>query len=198
MKLLTISLMAICLLSAAISAVPIQNLSDLVSIRVHERTGSLFSHNFAKNSSQMLTQLSGTLSSGNRDFSGTGDEHYDVFYSDSNGIFNANGEFVTVELNFSVPGGGGGNISGVELVFSSSTVFADTLASFVEINGNSSTLGNAVDGNLSTHTTLGDSASQRLRVTVGFFGGNAVPEANSFFLLFGSILFLFGYSKPKK
>lgn len=70
-----------------------------------------------------------------------------------------------VRLNFSVVTPGGAVAS---------TEFADTVSSFVVLGGNAvpGGVGNAVDGDFDTHTTMGNTAglpdSERLRVTVGF------------------------------
>lgn len=51
---------------------------------------------FGVNSSELTTRLSDPLSSSNNDFFGvSGHEYYDVFYSDSDGRFNVEGDFVT-------------------------------------------------------------------------------------------------------
>jgi archaellin len=113
------------------------------------------------------------LSAFNNDFATNASEFYDVFYSDADGSFNVNGKFVTIEAVFNrgAPAGGGLTLAEVQFNFSAgSTDLADSVASFVALGDNAlpSTAGNAVDGNLLTATTMGNTIGQmqRLRVTV--------------------------------
>lgn len=112
------------------------------------------------------------LDSSSNDFQGVhGAELYDVFYSDWDGTFNPNGEFVTIEAVWPVgaPAGGGLNIAKVD--FNGTNQYANSVASFVALGSNALPLGvgTAVDGNLLTDTTMGSTSNQteRLRVTVG-------------------------------
>jgi hypothetical protein len=124
---------------------------------------------------QELTSTIPTLSATSRDFEGAPGEFYDVFYSNWDGTFNPTGDFVTIEAEFpnGAPSGGGLNIARVDLNFSSGpSMFANSVASFVALGDNAlpAEVGKAVDGNLLTDTTMGNTIgqTQRLRVTVGF------------------------------
>jgi uncharacterized repeat protein (TIGR01451 family) len=104
------------------------------------------------------------------------EELYDVFYSDWAGNPISNGEFITIEAivpNYVAPKGGGLNIAAVRLDFSNGAYqYANFVSSFVALGDNAIPIdvGKAVDGNLLTDTTMGNTfgTSQRLRVTVGF------------------------------
>lgn len=178
---LALLLLGVGLRSNPAEAAPVGTTPNLVSITFFERTGGTgpTAFTFGVNSSQLTTRLSDPLSASNKDFAGWagGGEFYDVFYSDADGSFNVDGEFVTIEAVTNVTladgKGGGLNIAEVQLNFTDgSTEFANFVSSFVALGDNAlpSTVGNAVDGNLLTHTTGGNTVGQvqRLRVTVGF------------------------------
>ena len=152
-------------------------LPDLVSVSFFERsfaTPTEFVFDF--DSSEMTTLLSDPLGSGNRDFIGTtfgADENYDVFYSNADGTFNLNGAYISVTATYDYAGDSGLNLAGVRLNFSSGPgEFANSVASFVALGSSPlpGTVGFAVDGDIYTHTFMGDTheTSDRLRVTVGF------------------------------
>lgn len=158
-------------------AVPIRFIPNLVSITFWERTGGSGPKaiTFLANSGQLRTRRSDPLGSSNRDFVGAPTEFYDVFYSDADGSFDPDGEFVTIEAvwNRSLPVSGGLNIAEVQLNFSdASKEFANRVASFAALGDNAepSRVGSAVDGNLLTHTAMGSTTglAQRLRITVSF------------------------------
>lgn len=162
-------------------AAPIPQIPNLESITFWEKTGGTEPNpfTFGVNSSELTTRLSDPLGFGNYDFTGVQSppyiEAYDVFYSDADGSFNVDGSFVTIEAvwNRQSPAGGGLNIAEVELNFTDgSTQGANSVESFVALGDNAypGTVEYAVDGNLLTHTTMGNTIgqSQRLRVTVGF------------------------------
>ena len=159
------------LTQAAIISTP-----GLIGVRFWEATGPFVPFTFAPNSSEMTNQLGvGVLGPGNDDFSQLPTENYDVFYSDVNGNFNLNGNYVTVEAVYpNATGGGGLNLGAVDLVFGSGTLRADMLASFVGLGPNflPGSVLNAVDADTaipSTATTMGSTVippQQHLRVTV--------------------------------
>lgn len=170
----------------------------LTAIRFTEFSGGPNFHTFLPAGPVMTTQL-GVLNPGNRDFAGVPLESYDVFYSDANGAFNINGNYVTVEARFPGQGGGGLNIGAVDLLLGPAPFMicrADVLASFVGMGGNyipGSEVNAADPADVApipaTFTTMGNTAGVpgRLRVTVGWT--KIVPEpASSALVLLGSAL----------
>ena len=167
----------------AVQATPLVNLPNLQSITFFETSGSNTPYTFNVNSPELLTKLS-ALNSTSKDFVGVSTEFYDVFYSDSLGNFDASGMYVTVESVYDreLPAGGGLNIAEVQLNFTSGTEFANQVTAFTAL-GNNAILGSqikAIDGNLSTTTTLGNTVGQnkRLSLTLGF-ASTAIPEPSS-------------------
>lgn len=174
--------------SNVVTEAAIMTTPGLTGITFWEATGPIVPFTFAPNSSEMTNQLGvGVLGPNNDDFSQLPTENYDVFYSDANGNFNLNGNYVTVEAVYPVPGGGGGlNIAAVDLVIGSGTLRADVLASFVGLGPNyipGSEL-NAVDADTpspTTITTMGSTMvppTQHLRVTVTW-SKLGIPEPTS-------------------
>jgi hypothetical protein len=161
----------------------------LTGVRVWEATGPVSPYNFAFNGPQMTAQLGvGVLGPNAFDFAPLGVENYDVFYSDANGTFNVNGNYVTVEAVYPVPSAGGGlNLAAVDLVFGSGTLRADLLPSWVGLGPNyiSGSEVLAIDTDTpvpSTATTMGSTTTpptQHLRVTVGW---SRIPEPTSLVL----------------
>jgi hypothetical protein len=167
----------------AVQATPLVNLPNLQSITFFETSGSNTPYTFNVNSPELLTKLS-ALNSTSKDFVGVSTEFYDVFYSDSLRNFDASGMYVTVESVYDreLPAGGGLNIAEVQLNFTSGTEFANQVTAFTAL-GNNAILGSqikAIDGNLSTTTTLGNTVGQnkRLSLTLGF-ASTAIPEPSS-------------------
>jgi uncharacterized repeat protein (TIGR01451 family) len=156
---------------------PIRDIPGLTSITFWESTVANLgdpptAHTFSVSGPELTTQLP-ALTPASRDFAGVpGQELYDVFYSDWDGTFNPTGEFVTIEAVWPVaaPSGGGLNIARVD--FNGTGQYADSIASFVALGDNAmpNNVVFAVDGNLLTDTTMGNTSgqTQRLRVTVGF------------------------------
>ena len=136
---------------------------------------------------QMSAQL-GTLNATSNDFVGVPNEWYDVFYSDANGAFNLNGNYVTIEARYDNPASGGGlNIGAVDMFIGATPVRADVLTSWVGL-GNNYIAGSEVlvvdptDVAVvpATYTTMGNTAGVpgRLRLTVTW-SKYAVPEPSS-------------------
>ncbi len=183
LTLLSVAMFVACA-TQQISHAAIISTPGLIGVRFWEATGPVVPFTFAFNSPQMTTQLGvGVLGPNNNDFSQLPTENYDVFYSDANGNFNVNGNYVTVEAVYPNPAGGGGlNLGAVDLVFASSTLRADVLASFVGLGPNflPGSVVNAVDADTpipSTFTTMGSTVNPpvaHLRVTVTW--SHLVPE----------------------
>jgi hypothetical protein len=165
----------------------------LLGVRFWEGTGGVVPFTFAPNSSEMTNQIGGALGPNNQDFAQIANENYDVFYSDANGTFNLNGNYVTVEAVYTNPGGGGGlNLAAVDLVFGSSILRADVLASWVGLGPNyaagSEVLAVDADSPVpATLTTMGSTVPpvSHLRVTVTW--SKLVPEPSSCLLMITSI-----------
>lgn len=158
-------------------AVAVRAIQNLASITFWERTGGTAPtpHTFAVNGAELTTRLADPLGAGNHDIPGAATEYYDVFYSNADGTFNVNGEYLTIEGVFlqGLPQGGGLNLAEIGLNFSSGpTEFGSFVASFLALGDNAdpASVGNAIDGDLQTHTTMGNTIgqTQRLRVTLGF------------------------------
>jgi phage shock protein PspC (stress-responsive transcriptional regulator) len=169
------------------AATPIRLLPGLQTITFFEKSSATPDvHIFAANGTQLTARLSDPLGFFNSDFCGvcTGSgEYYDVFYSDADGTFNTDGQFITVEAVWArqLPSGGGLNLAEVRLNFADgSQVFAEFVSSFVALGDNAlpETVDQAVDGDILTATTMGNTVgqSQRLRVTVGFPGSVEEPD----------------------
>ena len=151
---------------------PIKDIPGLTSITFWESTFTATPFTFNIAGPELTTQIT-TLTSLLKDFEGVpGAEFYDVFISNWDGIVNPNGQFVTIEAVWPVgaPSGGGLNIA--QVVFNGTGQFANSVASFVVFGNNAipNDVVKAVDGNLSTDTTMGNASgpTQKLRVTVGF------------------------------
>lgn len=187
------SVCGICLVLSAVVAMnesghaAIISTPGLTTVQVWEVTGVPGQYNFPSAGTAMTTKLGvGTLSASTNDFSGLGNENYDVFYSDANGAFNANGNYVTVEAIYPNANGGGGlNLAAVDLVIGSSTLRADVLASWVGLGPNyvagSEVLSVDPDAPIpATFTTMGSTIVPpvaHLRVTVTW--SKLVPEPSS-------------------
>jgi hypothetical protein len=208
---LAISCIAVLVSLAALpdaQATPVRTLPGLVSITFFERSGGAVPtpFTFGVASTELTTRLGDPLSDSNSDFNGVQTEFYDVFYSNGNGTLNLDGEFVTIEgaFGFALPAGGGLNIAEMALNFSSSpAVTGNFVSSFVALGDNAfpGTVGNAIDGDLQTHTTLGNTIgqSERLRLTLGFLPSSGPPPSNipepSTWLLFASGLIALAWKR---
>jgi len=171
--------------AGTLSAAPIRTLSGLTGVRFYELTSLVNISTFTPNSTEMTTRIAAGLTGSNSDFIGAPGEFYDVFYSNSNGTFNIDGEFISIEAYFD-GSGAGLNIGEVELLFGSGpSAFATSVASFVSAAGYlPGNLNNIIDGNINTATGMGSTNESRMRVTVGFTPSqqSEVPEPSSFIL----------------
>ncbi len=98
-------------------AVPVRAIPGLVSVTFYERTGGVAPNafTFAVDSSQLTTRLPDPLGgSANFDIAGASTEYYDVFFSNGDGTFNLDGEYLSIEGVFlqTLPAGGGLNLVG--------------------------------------------------------------------------------------
>lgn len=169
------------------SSRPIRTLPGLQNITVWTETSrGPTAFTLGVNGSEFTTRLTGLLGPSNRDFSGPNrtneSEFYDVFYSNSNGVFNADGSYITVEA-----AGAGLSLSEIWLQFSASAFEpGNEVASFVALGSNTdpNSVGNAIDNNIDTFTRLGNSPSPgdaRRRITIGF-ASSSVPAGPALFI----------------
>jgi len=176
------------LFTQSLPAAVISTLPGLTNIRFYEVTSVVNQFTFAPGSSAMNTRLAGNLTGVNNDFTGAPNEYYDVFYSNSDGTFNANGQFITIEATYNGPGAGL-NISEVELLFSGPSPLANNFATGVishvglGISFNPASLLNIGDNNTNTTTLMGNGEpSDRMRITVAFAEPqtSGVPEPSTY------------------
>jgi len=103
-------------------------------------------------------------------------EFYDVYYSDIDGVFDLNGSYLTIAGSFgqTLPAGGGLNLAEISLQYANDEVeYGSFVASFNALGDNAApdSAPKSIDGDLQTHTTMGNNALEpgmRLRVTLGF------------------------------
>lgn len=156
--------------------IAVKDIPGLLSITFYETTGQVMQYTFTVDGPELNTLLPDPLSMANRDIQGTSVEFYDVYYSDVDGVFDPNGSYLTIAGSFGakMPAGGGLNLAEISLNYDNNAVeYGSFLASFVGLGDNyvPGSEVNAIDGNLMTHTTMGntvDTPDQRLRVTLGF------------------------------
>lgn len=156
--------------------IPVHDIPGLKSITFYETTGQVTEYTFTVEGPELNNQLADPLTQQNRDIQGTGVEFYDVYYSEEDGTFNADGSYLTIAGSFGakLPAGGGLNLAEISLNYDDNSVeYGSFLASFLGLGDNYApgTEPNAIDGKLETHTTMGnnvDEPGKRLRVTLGF------------------------------
>ncbi len=195
------------LVAGTANAVAVRAIDGLDSISFWERTGGTgpTEYVFSVDGSELTNRLSDPLGAGNHDIPGATSEYYDVYYSDADGSFNIDGEYLSIEGVYlqSLPAGGGLNLAEIGLNFSiEPTEFGNFVASFVALGDNAfpSIVERAIDGDLLTHTVMGNTSGsdQRLRVTLGFLSSSGpvvpVPAAG---WLFGSALLTMGWIRRK-
>lgn len=193
------ALPAVCMNAAAVRTLP-----NLTQVTFWELTSGATQYNFAPGSAAMTTRLAGNLSASNNDFQGLTTESYDVFYSNADGTFNLDGEFITIEGTYTGSSSSGLNIAEVGLLINGQFQYASSVASFVTgsvayVAGSEALI---VDGNLSTGTAMGRSAAnERMRVTVGFDapGGAQTPEPSTLGMAgIGVVALILGRKRLKK
>jgi gliding motility-associated-like protein len=163
-------------INSLLAGTPIKHLENLKSITFYERTGALLVHTFDVNSYELNNRYTNHMNSFYNDFEGwVGEEFYDVFYSDSDGKFNVNGEFISIEASFHNTGGGGGlNIAEIAFNFTNGNyIFGSYIASYQAL-GSTYMPGSelfAADCDLSNGSRMGYTTSSnpiKLRITIGF------------------------------
>lgn len=183
---LSVGLLATALIPVTANAVAVRSIPGLASISFWERTGGTgpAEYVFTVDGTELTTRLADPLGAGNNDISGATSEYYDVYYSNEDGAFNLDGEYLSIEGVYlqPLPAGGGLNLAEIGLNFSGeATEFGNFVASFVALGDNAfpELVERAIDGDLLTHTAMGNTSGsdQRLRVTLGFesSSGPVVP-----------------------
>ena len=154
---------------------PIRTLPGLQSLTFHIQNsifGGPTPFSFAVNSSELSQRRADPLSISNNDFVGLeGVEFDDVFYSDSNGVPNPEGRYVTIESVYNRSDNAGLRLAEVQLNFAGGRVENfNQVASFVRLGGTAGTERFAADGELLTNAQMGNTIGQtvRLRLTLGF------------------------------
>ena len=164
--------------------IPVKDLPNLVSITFYERTGGIAPDEFTflVEGPELSVRLDDPLANGNFDIDGASGEFYDVYYSDEDGEFILEGSYLTISGTFgqALPAGGGLNLAEISLNFSDDTLeFGNYVASFAALGDNAvpENVDNAIDGDLQSHTTMGNTVGQmeRLRVTLGFESSSGPP-----------------------
>ena len=163
---------------------PVRELQNLVSITFYERTGGTepTPYTFTVDGAELTTRLPDPLTLESHDIPGATSEYYDVYYSDVDGNFVLDGSYLTISGVFEhpLPAGGGLNLAEISLNFEPTAIeFGNWVASFVALGDNQhpETVDNCIDGDLQTHTTMGNTvdASERLRLTLGFASTSGPP-----------------------
>lgn len=188
--------------AAALLAAPawagIPQLAGFEAVRIWESTYSMQSIDFAAGDSRLGQVLSGSQLSGTqRDFGFfPGDENYDVYFSDAQGVLDPNGTHVTVDGNCFVPYVCF-NLNEVALVVNGQVQYATGVVRSVYGRAGSfwaGTAAHAGDGNLGTYTALGDTIgldpNARMSVTLAFDGVPPVPEPGTWALMAGGMLLI--------
>ena len=157
--------------------IPVKELPNLESITFFERTGGVAPDpfTFSVDGPELTVRLDDPLANNNFDISGATGEFYDVYYSDADGEFQLDGSYLTISGTFgqTLPAGGGLNLAEIALNFTDATVeYGNYVASSVALGDNAApeNVELAIDGDLQTHTTMGNTVGQveRLRITLGF------------------------------
>ncbi len=187
--------------SASAIAIPVHDIEGLESISIFERTGgdAPQEYEFGVDGPELLTLLSDPLGPDNHDIAGASTEFYDVYYSNADGSFNPDGEYVTISGVFEqgLPAGGGLNLAemALNLAGGADPEFGLVVAGSIALGDNAipENVGLAIDGDLLTHTTMGNTigSDMRLLITIGFESslnpadppGASVPEPGSLSLL---------------
>ena len=125
--------------SQTVFAPPVRVISLTNTITLWETTRAVSHYTFAAAGPRPTTRLPDPLGPGNADMVTAEHEFYDVFWSNADWNFYAQGQFLTVEASFAfaLPSGGGLNIAQVDLNHVDGTsIHATTVTSFVALGNN--------------------------------------------------------------
>jgi len=163
---------------------PVRKIPGLKSITYYERSGGTAptAYTFTVDGPQMTARIP-TLSDTAHDIKGVTSEFYDVYYSNAAGDFELDGRYLTISgvFEYKLPAGGGLNLAEIVLNFEGDKKeFGNYVASFLAIGDNAApeTVPNCIDGDLQTHTTMGNTvgSTNRLRITLGFASSSGPPK----------------------
>lgn len=164
---------------------PVRLIPNLTGITFYERTGGVepTSYAFTVDGPELTKRLDDPLTDLNFDIAGASSEYYDVYYSNEDGTFNVDGSYLTISGRFeqALPAGGGLNLAEIGLNFEGApTEFGNYLASYVALGDNKdeTSVEKCIDGDLQTHTTMGNTVgtAERLRLTLGFKSSSGEPK----------------------
>lgn len=164
---------------------PVRAIPGLASVTFYERTGGSepTAYEFTVNGPELTTRLDDPLGESGFDISGASTEYYDVYYSDEQGGFELDGSYLTISGVFEIalPAGGGLNLAEIALNYvDSMPEYGNYVASYVALGDNKDegSVGKCIDGDLQTHTTMGNTvgANERLRLTLGFSSSSGEPK----------------------
>jgi hypothetical protein len=164
---------------------PVRMIPNLMSITFYERTGGTApnAYEFLVNGPELTVRAPDPLDPASADIVGAGTEYYDVYYSNEDGTFNVDGSYLTISGSFlfTLPAGGGLNLAEIGLNYQGApTEFGNYVASYVTLGDNKvdASVPNCIDGDLQTHTTMGNTvgSAERLRLTLGFKSSSGVPK----------------------
>lgn len=169
----------------AAAMTPVRMIPNLMSITFYERTGGVAPnpYEFTVNGPELTARAPDPLDPGTADIMGASTEYYDVYYSNEDGTFNLDGSYLTISGSFlqTLPAGGGLNLAEIALNYQGKpTEYGNYVASYLALGDNKdeASVPNCIDGDLQTHTTMGNTVGQadRLRLTLGFKSSSGVPK----------------------
>jgi len=166
---------------------PVRAIPNLASITFYERTGgnAPIPYEFTVNGPELTVRAPDPLTPQTANIVGAATEYYDVYYSNVDGTFNLDGSYLTISGSFlyALPAGGGLNLAEISLNYTGKPAeFGNYVASYVALGDNKyePAVPNCIDGDLMTHTTMGNTVGaapdQRLRLTLGFQSSSGVPK----------------------
>lgn len=181
---LLIALAAIALTPAGAS--PLRLTPNIQSFSIYELTGTTAVYLENANSFLLANKLN-TIYTQVPDFQTLASERFDYYYSDANGVFDVDGEYLTLDCTYDGPGSGC-NIAEVELNPLGAPGYRATsvvrfVSSFGYIPGSELL---AIDGDPNTAASLGNSEGTIMSMTFGFNnqGSNSqVPEPSTYALM---------------
>lgn len=164
--------------TGGVDAIPVHDIPGLLSITFWERSGgnAPTPYTFDVWGPELTNILPDPLTDQSNDIKGVTTEFYDVYYSDIDGNFDADGSYLTIagSFGYTLPAGGGLNLAEIALNYQDNSVeYGSYVASYVALGDNAApdSAPKSIDGDLQTHTTMGNNVlepDKRLRVTLGF------------------------------